>query len=150
MVALARCSSAVVGAVYQYLAIPFRSVISIIQLLDSLSRPALVLDCLVRIIERLVDAKNTSQLLSRLFDLVQQLEHRSNWLRPLLLAILARVSEPWLEKISTYIGLISINSMENVLDEDFFVTLEDRDEEDEAAEPILVCNPNLFSDKRGE
>jgi len=50
-------------------------------------------------------AKGDSELLSQLFDAVQQQQHRSGWLKPLLVETLARTTKPWLEFVERWIGL---------------------------------------------
>lgn len=50
-------------------------------------------------------ARNDSELLTRLFAVVQSEQHRQGWLGPLLMETLARTSRPWLGFVEEWIGL---------------------------------------------
>jgi len=59
----------------------------------------------VRLTQATEGSRNDSELLSRLFDAVQQQQHRTGWLKPLLVETLARTTKPWLEFVEQWIGL---------------------------------------------
>lgn len=104
-VALARCTATVLDSVQKRLASEAGAVRSILHLHSLFSDPALILDAFVILTEATAGAKDDCELLSKLFDAVQQQQHRSGWLKPLLVETLARVSKPWLEFVEQWIGL---------------------------------------------
>jgi hypothetical protein len=67
--------------------------------------PSLIIDTFHQIISQTADIEDDSELLSTLFEVVQQEQHRSGWLKPLLMETLARVTKPWLGFIEEWIGL---------------------------------------------
>ena len=67
--------------------------------------PALIIDTFHQMISQTAGISDDSQLLTTLFEVVQQEQHRSGWLKPLLMETLARVTRPWLEFIEEWIGL---------------------------------------------
>ncbi|KAL7270365.1 hypothetical protein RUND412_006935 [Rhizina undulata] len=105
LVALAECTTAVVESIEQRLSISPASIKSILDLHSLIREPALIVDTFEQIISKTTGSENDSQLLSSLFDVVQQLQHRIGWLKPLLSETLAKVSRPWLEFVEEWIGL---------------------------------------------
>ena len=74
--------------------------------LQTLFKPAhSVLTCFQRIVRNISSARNDESMLSTIFQEVQVLEHRTDSLRDVLLEILSRVSKPWLEFSSEWLGL---------------------------------------------
>lgn len=74
--------------------------------LEALFKPAhSILTCFQRIVKNVSSARNDEAMLSTIFQEVQILEHRTDSLRDVLLEILSRVSKPWLEFSSEWLGL---------------------------------------------
>lgn len=114
-VALADCVNTTLRAVQERISKSKRENISIIDLQDSIQEPASILQCLSTIIEGVGNSQECYILLSKMFQVVQELEYRISWLRPFLLAVLAKSSSPWLETISEWIGLVKIGPSDDAL-----------------------------------
>jgi hypothetical protein len=87
--------------------------------------------------------RDDCELLSRLFDAVQQQQHRSGWLQPLLVETLARVSRPWLEFVEQWIGLDEGPGglcIAELVRKGGFVGVEESTEFDEAGKERIVKN----------
>ena len=82
-----------------------RSSRSVLQLQSLYHGPGQILLCLSQIISSICGAHCDEELLSKLYSFVQDFEHVSTWLQPLMYEILARVSRPWLESVGGWIGL---------------------------------------------
>lgn len=78
---------------------------SLLQLQSLCNDHGLILKCIDEIVSVVVKTKSDDDLLSTLFEFVQQREYTSPWLRQILLEILARVSQPLLEFLTEWIGL---------------------------------------------
>ncbi|KAI9766123.1 MAG: hypothetical protein M1835_007240 [Candelina submexicana] len=78
---------------------------SIPQLQSLFHRPGLVVGCLMDIFSGIASSTSDEQLLSILYEKIQQIEHGSSWLRSILLEVLRRVSKPWLEFVGEWVGL---------------------------------------------
>jgi hypothetical protein len=102
---LAQCTSTITESIQIRLSAAHRSIRSILHLHSLIREPALIVDSFERLTLASRGAKDDCELLSRLFDVVQQQQHRSGWLRPLLVETLARVGRPWLESVEQWIGL---------------------------------------------
>lgn len=105
LVALARCTTTIAESIRKRLSTASNSVHSILHLHSLIREPALIADSFVQLASATADAEDDCRLLSRLFDVVQQQQHRSGWLKPLLVETLARVSRPWLELVEQWVGL---------------------------------------------
>ena len=78
---------------------------SILQL-QVLFRPVhSVLTSFQRIVRNVAASRNDEAMLSTVFEEIQLLEHRTDSLREILIEILSRVSHPWLEFASEWLGL---------------------------------------------
>ena len=78
---------------------------SILQL-QSLFGPAhSILTCFQRIVVNIPATRSDESMLSTIFEEIQLLEHRTDSLREILLDILSRVSQPWLEFTAEWLGL---------------------------------------------
>ena len=105
LVALADTVSTTLSALQVMLSNSPASSQSLLQLQSLCNHPGLVLKCINEIVPRVIQTKTDDDLLSSLFESVQQREYASPWLRQILLEIFARVSKPWLEFVSEWIGL---------------------------------------------
>ncbi|KAF4626823.1 hypothetical protein G7Y89_g11334 [Cudoniella acicularis] len=78
---------------------------SILQL-QALFLPAhSILKCFQRIVTNVSTTRSDESMLSTIFQEIQLLEHRTDSLRGILLEIMSRVSQPWLEFSGEWLGL---------------------------------------------
>ncbi|KAK6525689.1 hypothetical protein TWF281_010739 [Arthrobotrys megalospora] len=127
-VGLAHCIQIMTVAVQHRLTVLFTSIQSILQLDDIIRVPALILEALLKIVERVQDKRLDFQLLSATFEQIQQLEYKSDWLRHLLLLMLQRITRPWLTMVSKAIGVTVEKTpfVDDIFgDESFFIELGD-------------------------
>ncbi|KAK6336731.1 hypothetical protein TWF718_009520 [Orbilia javanica] len=150
-VGLAHCIQIITVAVQHRLTVLFTSIQSILQLDDIIRVPTLILEALLRIVERVKDARLDFQLLSATFEQIQQSEYKSDWLRHLLLLMLQRITRPWLTMVSKAIG-ITIESTPFVddifADEGFFIELGDpvlQEGEEEPHNDLIFAPSNIPS-----
>lgn len=80
---------------------------SLLQLQAVFHRPDLILTSLIDIVEKLYTSTTDQDMLSRIFEFVQDSEHSAPWLRPTALPILKSISAPWLASVSGWLGLES-------------------------------------------
>ncbi|TVY14887.1 Gamma-tubulin complex component 6 [Lachnellula arida] len=74
--------------------------------LQALFQPAhSILLCFRRIVTDVSGTRSDESMLSTIFQEIQLLEHRTDSLRDILLQILSRVSQPWLEFSGEWLGL---------------------------------------------
>jgi len=78
---------------------------SLLQLQSLCNDHGLILKCIYEIVSSAVRTNSDDDLLSGLFESVQQREYTNPWLRQILLEIFERVSQPWLEFVTEWIGL---------------------------------------------
>ena len=64
-----------------------------------------ILTCFRRIVKNVSASRNDESMLSTVFEEIQLLEHRTDSLIDILIEILSRVSNPWLEFTSEWLGL---------------------------------------------
>lgn len=144
LVALAQCTTTITESIQKRLSMANNSIRSILHLHSLIRDPALIADSFVQLASATVDAKDDCQLLSRLFDVVQQQQHRSGWLKPLLVETLARVSRPWLEFVEQWIGLNGGGSanlgVAGLVRRGGFVAVEESVELDEAGKERIAQN----------
>ncbi|KUJ17071.1 uncharacterized protein LY89DRAFT_646195 [Mollisia scopiformis] len=104
-IALADSVSSLLATIQSSLSRSAASQNSILQL-QALFQPAhSILVCFRRIIMNVSVTRNDEAMLSTIFEEIQLLEHRTDSLREILLEILTRVSQPWLEFASEWLGL---------------------------------------------
>ncbi len=78
---------------------------SILQL-EARFRPAhSILTCFQRIVVNVSATRSDESMLSTIFEEIQLLEHRTDSLRGILLEMLSRVSQPWLEFAGEWLGI---------------------------------------------
>jgi hypothetical protein len=78
---------------------------SILQLQNIFQPPHTILTCFQRIVKNTARTRSDESLLSTIFEEIQLQEHRTDSLRDILVEILSRVSNPWLEFVSEWLGL---------------------------------------------
>ena len=81
---------------------------SLLQVQAAFSRPMMMISCFTELVDSSGSAAHDEDFLSALYEVVQQLEHRSGWLRDILLEVLSRVAHPWLDSVSAHVGIPSV------------------------------------------
>ncbi|KAA6408525.1 MAG: spc97 spc98 family [Lasallia pustulata] len=104
-IAFADAVSVIQSAIEMQLSIPMTSIQSVLQLQTLFYRPSLIVSCLRELIQGIEAVSTDEELLSKLYKVIQNLEYTHNWLRPVLLELLGRVSRPWLDFAGEWIGL---------------------------------------------
>ena len=104
-IALASSISSIVATLHAQIGDFPASAYTLLQLQALFERPGLILSCLIGMIVKIEAAKSDEELLSRLYEYVEDSEHSTAWIRPALFQILASVSKPWLESVSLWVGL---------------------------------------------
>ncbi|KAF8242140.1 hypothetical protein K440DRAFT_607795 [Wilcoxina mikolae CBS 423.85] len=143
LVALAQCTTTITESIQKRLSTSNHSIRSILHLHSLIRDPALIVDSFVQLTSATNGTQDDCQLLSRLFDVIQQQQHRSGWLKPLLVETLARVSRPWLEFVEQWIGLdegpggLGITEL---VRKGGFVAIEESSELDETGKERVVKN----------
>lgn len=87
------------------LSIPTARVQSALQLQSLFHRPNLIMKCLRELTCEVEATSEDEELLSELYRSIQTLEYTHEWLRPVLLQLLGRVSRPWLDFAGEWLGL---------------------------------------------
>ena len=105
LVALASCFSDILAIIQCRLGHPPTPVRSLLQLQSLFERPKLILNSLTNIMRKTQGATTDEELLSRLYEVVQESEYTASWLQPFMLRMLASVSKPWLDSVSEWLGL---------------------------------------------
>lgn len=78
---------------------------NLLQLQSLCNHHGLLLKYVKEIVSSIATTKSDEDLLSRLFESIQQREYASPWLRQILIELFALVSQPWLEFVKEWIGL---------------------------------------------
>lgn len=78
---------------------------SLLQLQDLFQGPGLITSWLWKVSTELITTQCDGELLSKLFNLVQDLENADARLRPVAFEILRHVSRPWLESVGSWLGI---------------------------------------------
>lgn len=104
-VALASSIAAIVARLQAQVGLPSKSARSLLHLQSLFEKPGLVLSYLNDIISKVEAARREEELLSRLYEYVEDCEHSAKWFRSALFQILASVSRPWLDSVSKWVGL---------------------------------------------
>lgn len=104
-IALADAVSTLLATIQSRLSVSASTHQSILQL-QSLFQPAhSILTCFQRIVVNISATRSDESMLSTIFEEIQLLEHRTDSMREILLDILSRVSQPWLEFAGEWLGL---------------------------------------------
>jgi hypothetical protein len=64
-----------------------------------------ILTCFQRIVKNVSASRNDESMMSTVFEEIQLLEYRTDFLREILIEVLSRVSHPWLEFACEWLGL---------------------------------------------
>ncbi len=104
-IALAGSISAIVATIHAQIGDSSMSARSLLQIQSLFERPGLILSYLNDIVIKVGSARNDEELLSRLYEYVENSEQSVAWIRPALFQILVAVSKPWLDSVSQWVGL---------------------------------------------
>ena len=104
-IALASSISSIVATLHAQIGDFPASARTLLQLQALFERPGSILSCLIGMIVKIEAARSDEELLSRLYEYIEDSEHSTAWIRPALFQILASVSKPWLESVSVWVGL---------------------------------------------
>ena len=104
-IALASSISSIVATLHAQIGDFPASARTLLQLQALFERPGSILSCLIGMIVKIDAARSDEELLSRLYEYVEDSENSTAWNRPALFQILASVSKPWLESVSVWVGL---------------------------------------------
>ena len=105
LIALAESVSTIMKALMTFLTARSINPASVLQLQMLYDRPGRILSFLDEITANVHAATNNEELLQQLYEYIQTMEYTDNWLRSVILQLLARVSKPWLESIGACLGL---------------------------------------------
>lgn len=137
LVALTGCFSSILRSIQVQLVDEGASVRSLLHLQSLFERPGQILVLLSQISWKVGGAKTDEELVSRMYEMVADLEHTAAWLQPMLFNILSSVSKPWLETVSAWLGFKANSaSMANVQSPKFALASEDFEP---LAMPIFVA-----------
>ena len=112
-IALAGSIAATIATLHAQIANSSKSARSLLQLQSLFERPGLILSYLNDMVIKVDVARSDEELLSRLYELVEDSEHSADWIRPAMFQILASVSKPWLDAVSKWVGLRETTSAES-------------------------------------
>jgi hypothetical protein len=104
-VALANAVSTVLGALEHHLSELSFKVRGLLQLQQAFDRPGRILSEIDSIVKSTRTARSNEEMATSMFQRCVQSEQQPDWLRSVLLQIMARVSGPWLEIAEEWIGL---------------------------------------------
>lgn len=104
-VALAEAVSSVLSSLEACLGSVRWSIRSVIQLQAIFDQPKMIVASMRGVVQSTLTVSTDEELLSVLYDRVQQLEHGTGRLGDILREILSRVSAPWLDFVGTWMGL---------------------------------------------
>ena len=105
LVALAGAFLPILSSLEAQIGSPPTRVRSLLQLQSLVERPSQVLSCLTDVVTKICGARTDEELLSILYELVQNVEHSSAWLSSTLHGLLVAASRPWLESMGGWLGL---------------------------------------------
>ncbi|KIW02284.1 uncharacterized protein PV09_06434 [Verruconis gallopava] len=129
-VALANTIATVVDALESQLASESRNIASVLQLLDKFDRPHRMLTEVYDLARGVGNARSNEELASMVFKRCQHCDQEPDWLRAMMLEVLARVSRPWLELVERWVGFMGDLGLRNGVEDDTFITQEANFESD--------------------
>ncbi|KAF2430006.1 hypothetical protein EJ08DRAFT_716232 [Tothia fuscella] len=104
-IALANAVSSIIEALEQHLSDAAADIRSLLQLQQAFDRPSRILSEVHDIVQSMKGARSDEEMATAIFLRCQNCEQEPDWLRSILLVLLARVSGPWLEIAEEWIGL---------------------------------------------
>ncbi|KAF1992572.1 hypothetical protein K402DRAFT_409295 [Aulographum hederae CBS 113979] len=105
MTALANVVDEVLSSLESRLVKQIPLIVSLLQLQAAFVQPVNVFTKMQTLVKDVISARTNEDIISRIYEKAQVFEQESEWLRLLMLHILARVAKPWLEDIDCWIGL---------------------------------------------
>ena len=105
LIAFAGTISAILIGLKRHLVVQEKLIRSILQLQSLFHRTGLLLKCLNEVIAKVGKEESAEDMLSVLYEWSQSIDEADGFLRPVVLQILARTSQPWLRTIATRLGL---------------------------------------------
>lgn len=109
-IALAGRIAAIIATLQAQIGYSSKSARTLLQLHELFERPGQILSYLDNIVVKIRAAKSEEELLSRLYEFVEDSENSAEWLRPVIFHILASVSRPWLDAVGKWVGLRQMTS----------------------------------------
>ena len=103
-VALANTIATIINALEQRLTAISRDIQSVLQLQDVFERPHRMLTEVYDLARAVRNARTNEELSSLVYKRCQHCDQEPEWIRSMMLQILARVSQPWLELAEQWIG----------------------------------------------
>lgn len=104
-IALAGSISAIIATLHAQIGDLSTSVHTLLQLESLFEKPGLMLSYLNDIVIKVDAARSDEELLSRLYEYIEDSEHLAERVPPALFQILASVSKPWIDSVSKWVGL---------------------------------------------
>jgi hypothetical protein len=104
-IALADAVSTLLATIQSRLSVSASTHQSILQLQSVFQPTHSILTCFQRIVVNISATRSDESMLSTIFEEIQLLDHRTDSMREILLDILSRVSQPWLEFTGEWLGL---------------------------------------------
>ncbi|KAK4994396.1 hypothetical protein LTR66_005565 [Elasticomyces elasticus] len=105
-IALAKSVAVVLDVLEAHVRMSTASTRSLLQLQNLFSRPKEVLLSIEAIVAAVEDAMSNEQVSSAVLEQVQISQSDRSWLHPVLSAVFARASKPWMDGICRWIGLL--------------------------------------------
>ena len=109
-IALAGIISATIATLHAQIGDSSTSARSLLQVQALFERPGFILSYLNNLITKVDAVRSDEELLSRLYQFVEDFERSAEWVPIALYQILESVSKPWLESVSKWIGLREKNT----------------------------------------
>ena len=104
-IALATSIAAILATVHAQIVDSPRSTLTLLHLQALFEQPGLIMSYLKDIVNKVGAARSEEDLLSLLYDFVEDYEYSAEWVQPTMFQILANVCKPWLDAVSRWIGL---------------------------------------------
>ena len=109
-IALASSIETIIATLHAQIGASAKSARTLLQLQSLFERSGLMLSHLDNIVNKVDAAGSEEELLSLLYEYIEDSDHSPDWIRPTLFQILASVSKPWLYSISEWLGLTATRS----------------------------------------
>lgn len=137
-VALATTIATIVDAIEMQLTTMSRQIESVLQLQDIFERPIRMVTEVHNLARAIRNASSNEDLASFVYQRCQHSDQEPDWLRSMMLRILARVSQPWLELAEQWIGFEDDIGLDIGLKDDIFVhrDMSSEDPKDETADDL--------------
>ncbi|KAI9684387.1 MAG: hypothetical protein M1829_002197 [Trizodia sp. TS-e1964] len=105
LVSLADAVSVLLSALESRLSVPANCIRSLLHLQELFNHPHIILSCFEQAIRIISQLNNEEEILNVFFQHLLQTENQNTWLTEILCEVLTRISRPWLEFVSGWIGI---------------------------------------------